>query len=140
MEWQEVAESFKGDGALRDIYILDSTIQTWQAVIDAVRSTYSIVFHREGTIPTDVRDLLNPESRTMLTVDPGRLDINCHFFSETTIEFDLLPNRITSQVELDQVCEFVMVIGRAARKDAILTMENCIEDVILRYDARMDAV
>jgi hypothetical protein len=140
VEWRNVAEGFASDGALRDIYIFDTSVHEWQAVYDVIRASYPLVLRRGGDLPANVRDLLNWEEVPTLTVDPENLDIACHFFDVEEIEFDLLPNRITSQADLDRVCQFLTVIGRAARKDAVLTMENCRDWVVLRYDVLSDSV
>ena len=140
MDWWEVAKDFADDGALRDIYVFGTSPREWQAIYDAVRVTYPVVLHGNGNLPGDVRGLRDWEEVPTLTVDPDGMSINCHFFGEQEVEFDLAPNLITSQADLDRVCQFLTVVGRAAGKDAVLTMENCPDWIILRYDVRSGTV
>lgn len=58
------------------------------------------------------------------------------FFTEEEIEFDLVPNRITSQEGLDRVLEFMRLVARATGKNAICTHENRADAVILEYQAQ----
>lgn len=134
MLWHEVAEEFAQDGALRDIYVFGTSVRDWQAVYDAVRTAYPVILHDNRSLPDDVRDLLDSEAVVTLTVDPSGLAINCHFFVEDEIEFDVCPNTVKTQTELDRLSEFLKLIGSAARKDVVLTPENSSESVILRYD------
>jgi hypothetical protein len=141
VEWRDVASSFSPDGALRDIYAFGTSVREWQAVYDAVRAAYPVVLQDSRGLPADVRELLNwKEACPLLTVDPDGLDIACHFFVEQEIEFDFNPTVVRSQAELDDICRFLMLVGQAAGKDAVLTMENCPDWLILRYDVGLGRV
>ena len=52
----------------------------------------------------------------------------------------LLDLPVMSQAELDDICRFLMLVGQAAGKDAVLTMENCPDWLILRYDVGLGRV
>ena len=141
VEWRDVASSFAPDGALRDIYVFWTSGREWQAVYDAVRAAYPVVLHGGRVLPADVGELLHwEEVPPLLTVDPDGLDIACHFFADQEIEFDFNPAVVRSQTELDDICRFLTLVGRAAGKDAVLTMENRREWLILRYDAGLGQV
>ena len=140
MRWHEVAEGFARDGALRDIYVFGTSAREWQDVYDAIRSAYRVLFHDLTHPPDDVRELLNAMESCTITVEPDGLDINCHFFTEDEIEFDLSPDGVTSRETLDPVCRFMQVVGRAAGKDAVLVVEDGRDWIILRFDVKTDAV
>ena len=68
MDWREVAENFAGDGALRDIYIFDTSAREWQAVYDAIRKAYPVVLHVKAERSTP------PDSRTAAIAQQPRND------------------------------------------------------------------
>jgi hypothetical protein len=37
MTWTEIASDFEWDGMLRDVYVLNTTIDDWQRVLDALK-------------------------------------------------------------------------------------------------------
>lgn len=79
VEWSQVAEEFRPDGALRDIYVLDASIADWQSVYDAVRAAYPVVLRDSQTLPSDVEELFRHDAGVTLSVDPEGLDAVCHF-------------------------------------------------------------
>jgi hypothetical protein len=140
ISWDEVAGDFEHDGALRDVYVFDATVEDWQAVWEAVLHRYTMRTCDGAPPPTDVRAVVGSDARPVVTLDPGGLSANCHFFNAGEIEFDLNPDQINSQATLDRLCEFLALVGTAAGKDAVVTMENMRGSVTLRYDRRADRV
>ena len=139
IRWPDVAEDFAFDGALRDVYVFDTTADDWQAVWRAVVERYPIQAGDGGAVPLDVRPLLGGERRRMM-VDPDGIRANCHFFCEGQVEFDVDPRDFTGQLAMEGLCEFIAMVGRAAGKDAVLTMENAPECVSLRYDVQSGTI
>jgi hypothetical protein len=42
--WKDIEWIFEKDGALRDIYVQNTTISDWQKVVDLLNSDYKLTF------------------------------------------------------------------------------------------------
>ena len=141
MEWQSLVRDFEScDGALCDIYVQDTTIDDWQAVIDSLRqSKFRIELKIDDQVvetPTDVSKLLfrDPSaSCPCMYVHLGSTTLNCHFFTDEEIEFDLDPRDMRPEL-LPDVLNFLKLLGRATSKPVLLTVENSPEAEIMRFE------
>jgi hypothetical protein len=68
-----------------------------------------------------------------MSIEVDGILINCHFFTEQEIEFDIDPREITSEEKLSKVFEFMQRIGRLLQKEVIMTPENCQREIVFRY-------
>lgn len=140
MEWQYVSADFEPDGALKDIYISNATLDDWQAVIDALKSGMPALDFRVGNeaaeLPSDVSMifLTGPNDlRSTLRVPMGKATLNCHFFSDDEVEFDLDPRDMNADL-LPLLLDFLTLLGNATNKSVLLTMENMPEAEIMRFE------
>jgi hypothetical protein len=140
MDWELVSADFEPDGALRDIYIHNTTIADWQAVIDAVtRYVPTLEYRIAGKTvapPTDISILLRAQAddlRCDLYVPMGKATLNCHFFTEDEVEFDLDPREMKPEY-LTTLVDFLRLLGEATAKPVLLTMESMPEAVIMRFE------
>lgn len=146
MDWQRVAEDFEPDGSLRDIYVLETSLDAWQSVIDTLRQRWSsLTFTLNGepaTLPQRVEAIFDArrEQAALLSLMVGGAQLVCHFFVEDEIEFDIDPREITGPAQLEALIEFMALLGRITAKTVVLTHENSPEAVILRYSAESDEV
>jgi hypothetical protein len=77
----------------------------------------------------------------LLRFRPGSsVEFRCHFFGEDEIEFDISPEQVISQPQLDEVAIVLRSVGRSLHRDVLITHENSQGAVILRYDAADDLV
>jgi hypothetical protein len=141
LAWHDVKREFVFDGSWRDIYVLDTSVEDWQAAFDALKS--STFFALEYWV--DYEAVILPESVSvafarageaspLLTVTAEGVQLSCHFFSESQIEFDLDPREILGQPQLDMLIRFMKVLARATSKPAIMTPENFQEMPIIRVE------
>jgi hypothetical protein len=63
----------------------------------------------------------------------GDATVNCHFFSEDEIEFDLDPRDMNAEL-LPLLLDFLTVLGKATNKLVVLTMENMPDAEIMRFE------
>lgn len=130
MNYQDCKIEFEFDGSWRDIYVPDTDIQDWQKLIDFVHSgfyPYSCWIGGEEDnlqLRADAIFKAKSELTQFIQVQTGAVVLNCHFFTPDEIEFDLDPREIQSQVELNQVLQFMREIGRITNREVILTPEN----------------
>lgn len=140
MKWEQVAKDFEScDGALCDIYVQNTTVDDWQAVMDSLeRSKLDIELQIDGQVvelPQDISELLfrHPDaSCPCMYVQIGSTTLNCHFFTDEEIEFDLNPRDMRPEL-LSSILDFLKMLGRATSKPVILTDENSPEATIMRF-------
>src|SRR5438094_9223626 len=103
MDWQRVETEFEWDGSLRDLYILDADVEVWQRVVDTLRSSeYPCCYRVDGNecpLPEDVEDIFKKrhEASFLLSIDAESILLNCHFFAEEEVEFDLDPRELDAE-------------------------------------------
>ena len=89
-----------------------------------------------ATLPRNVGELLYYDEydvRSTLYVPLGHTTLNCHFFTEEEIEFDLDPREMNASL-LDPLLEFLEMLGSTTGKRIILTVENSPENTIFEFD------
>jgi len=146
VEWHQVATDFEPDGLLRDIYVLQTTKADWQRVWEAIlRFEPPSLFSIDGVPaekPMCVEEVFKVRCRAtpLLSLTLESLVLNCHFFDEGEIEFDLDPTDVKGQDQLDVLTGFIHHLGRLTRKAVILTFENTTDQPILRYTPDDDEI
>ena len=143
MEWERVESAFDWDGSWRDLYVLDASLDAWQRLLDFLKSgPYGLTFRRETVEPLPARASSafgGPDDvRPLLHVDLGSVTLNCHFFAEDEVEFDLDPREVQSGAEAESVFEFMRGVGRALGKPVRLTPESMSDLTLIEYDPASD--
>jgi hypothetical protein len=146
MDWQEIALHFEPDGFLRDIYVPDSSIEDWQAIWtfltgDPDRLTFSV----DGVPTVPPRTVAEvfaagQDHSVLVSYALGNQVLNCHFFDEAEIEFDIDPRQVDGQDAADELTGFMTTIGRLISKPVILTQENDQAAMIARFDPETGSV
>ena len=138
MEWAEVASQFAEDSSLRDIYILDTTVDDWQTVLDALRELDpSPVFslnHEPSELPERAGDLLakSADFGGLLKVNVGGMVIHCHPNGPDTIEFDILRSDVDGPDRLNVLAGFMERLANVTQKVVTLAHDGAPEAVIGR--------
>src|SRR5688572_2072680 len=126
IEWHTVAEDFACDGALRDIYVLQTTAADWQRALDTVRSAATDIQYRCGEQSLPLPPLFGGarECGRLLTFRIGSIGLACHFFHDADIEFDFWPQDLAGQADLDDLLRFIQQLGDSVGKPVIVCPEN----------------
>jgi hypothetical protein len=146
MDWSLIAPDFQHDGSLRDIYILDTSIDDWALVWQVlIAESGRLAFEVDGvagTPPADVREAfgLRASHSVIASYRLGKQRLNCHFFVEDEVEFDLDPRDVDGPAEAERLAQFLVVLGRTTSKEVRLTAENGREAIIARYSPTSDSV
>ena len=141
LTWEQCRADFDADGSLRDIFVLDTTIDQWRSVYVMLSTNYSCSFEVDGVprvLPLLVDEMFairRAESKPILTIRAGNVTVACHFFSEKEIELSLDPAEVTSQVELDPLLAFLKQIGDLCKKPITVHRENYKKFPLITYDA-----
>jgi len=144
MGWEHHKDLFAWDGSLIDIYVLDTTLEDWQRLLDFLRaSPYDLRYsgHSDAAPLPDRAETIfaqNWEAHVALSIDESQLSLKCHFFTPDEIEFDLNPHAIDGQPRLDRLLDFMRALGSTLGKAVILTPENFQQRPLYRFDPRTD--
>ncbi len=145
MDWSQIAPDFTPDGSLRDIYILGTSINDWALIWNVLTASNRLTFEVEGiarTPPGDVREAFALHASHSVTAcyRLGKQRLNCHFFVEEEVEFDLDPRDVDGLVEAESLGQFLVDLGRATSKEVRLTAENEPGAMIAQYSPISDSV
>jgi hypothetical protein len=130
VDWDEIAPAFEPDGALRDIYVLETTLADWQAVLDALRGWTPrpafVIGSADRPLPDRAEDIFASqwENTGLLSLFVGGMRLNCHFFTVDEIEFDLDPAEVAAPSQLAALTGFMRLLAGVTGKPVILTDEN----------------
>lgn len=139
LDWTDLEPDFLHDGTGRDVLILDADLDAWQKTLDAIRAAgYGTTFELDGQLapfPAKAADVVGSPDNPVLNVQVGRVTLNCHFFDESEIEFDLDPRDLQGPKDLDALVGFLRLIASATALDVMLTPENDPDHALLYVDS-----
>ena len=137
LPWAEVESEFTHDGSLRDIYVHGTDLSDWERLIKRLRTSYVTQWSVDGVLvaPMTAEEcfLVREQSSVVLSVLDGGLLINCHFFTQAEIEFDLDPRDVREE-NWPSLVSFLRLLAATTRKDALITAENLPEDIIATFE------
>lgn len=128
--WADLRQAFHIDGSLRDIVVVDTDLGDWERAYGYVRQLGAAADSRlesdPDPLPGTVLEVfaLHDERSTRLEVHLGQVQLNCFFFGEMEIEFDLSPKAVASEAEARSILSFMRGLGRATGRPVHLTEEN----------------
>jgi hypothetical protein len=141
-----INQVFFVDGSLRDIYVFNVDLDEWQKLYELVHSSqWNIILYKDGQISeyedTTVHKLIKEKENhsIMMTINIKGILINCYFFSDTEIEFDIDPKEVKSGSDVNIVFDFMKKISKVLGKESILTVEGDPENplVIVHSDGTL---
>lgn len=128
--WESARSEFAWEGSWRDICVRDVDLPAWRSAVEALgrRNPHSR-FTLDGVeqqIPFDLNHLFaaGAEGRALWSVVVAEVTLNCHFFAEGEIEFDLDPREVRGQEQLDGVIRFMRTLASATARPTLMTPEN----------------
>ncbi|AIY14005.1 MULTISPECIES: hypothetical protein [Cellulophaga] len=133
--WKDIEWIFKADGALRAIYILNSSISDWKKVIAIINQKYHVNFRNsdEGNFTKKIDDRLiidyltnrkKTDETKLASILIGEIRLNCHFFQDDEIEFDINPKEINSIKDFELIESFMYDISETLGKEVILKYDD----------------
>lgn len=133
MTLAEHAAAFEGHGPVRDIYVLDTTSDDWQRLLDHLRTSHHRLDFRAGgePVPLPPRPAeifahnAKPDVPTAdLHVDLGGYQIATFFWEAENIEFTVFPELIDTEQRYQALMAFLVELATVTGKPAILTTET----------------
>ena len=138
LAWDDLKVEFAWDGSLRDICVIDTSIADWRSALEMIHAGgYRLVFTIDGveaTAPDNLHQIFGQprECSFLLAAFVDGVQLNCHFFSESEIEFDLDPREVAGQAEFDAVITFMRKLATSTQKSALMTPESSHERAFIR--------
>lgn len=150
LRWDQVSALFDPDlmGALPDLFIPDTTVEDWQAVLDLVTASGWPWRFEIGTAEqplwTAASIFARPDGdeTAVLKVwpEPGVLAI-FWLYAETEISFDIDLRELQGQHGVDALCAFLRAIGSRLGKPVLMTPEGGSQErPVLGYDPALGKV
>ena len=132
IRWETCKRAFSefiGEGSLRDIYVLDTTIEDWRTLFAQLQIRFKLSYVVDGTdrqLPLTVDEIFATREQACPTLSflVGDIWVVTHFFTPDEIEFDIAARDVTSQASLDHLLGFLQLIGDTVRRTVLLTPEN----------------
>jgi hypothetical protein len=129
------AEDFVADGALRDVCVLDTTIDDRRRMFDglpAVPGNHVLTWTLSGTTEGGALDASvvwsrreqEPEESASLAIDIDGVWFTCYFFDIEEIKFTFDPSGVVDEAVFAPVHAFVTWLGTATGREVIVTMEG----------------
>ncbi len=120
----------KDEGALRDIYIDDCSIEDWDKVVKALKeSDFILRFSMneiETGLPLNISSIFSDtENYFRLEVREESVIINSYFCAESQIEFDIDPRDFVGIDQFQILYKFMRLLARETGKVVKLTQQNC---------------
>ena len=136
------------DGScLPDVYVADTTVADWQAVLDLVVEQRWAFEYSEGEAVLPL-----PRAATVLSRPAGAECPNLRvwpdpevcaifrFLGEEQVDFDVDLRELQGQERLDVLCGFLAAIGRQLGKSVPMYFEGDTREPFLGYDIAADRV
>jgi hypothetical protein len=138
--WPDLQYAFRVDGCLRDVVVEPADKPDWQRAYDYVRDLVAAGHARVESnpveLPQDVvevfalRDVDSPWLHLFL----DSVQVNCHFFGELAVEFDVDPREITSPSAAAKLLVFVEGLGAALARPVDVTHDDQRHAIWLTFD------
>lgn len=136
------------EGAVRDVYVEETTSGDWQTLIDAIQERWSCSYTEDGApvpMPPAAEVLRRRSDRaTMLEIHLcEHLAVQAHFFESDQIEFSFLPTEVRDDADVYRILNFVLHLGRTLGRIVHMTVESRMGDRPpddLRYEPSQDQI
>ena len=134
------------DGSLRDIYILNASVQDWDSILRLARASSQW----DASFSYDGPDLLFPQQYAEITALPQDacatlvwkiygLDLYCHFWLDTEIEFHFDPAQL-NDVNFGSLQDWLRLVGKTLRRDVLVTQENASNEPLMIYKYEINRI
>ncbi|WP_146568664.1 hypothetical protein [Posidoniimonas corsicana] len=136
--YHDCRSEFEWFGHWLDIYVFNTTIKEWNQVLAALRQfeIRNEIDSKHANIPHPLdNDFFGRTSRDATyfrAFDYKGIQVNCHFFTDEEVEFDIDPREIVDQAALDDLIELLHLISDVTQKSVVLAPENAEGVTIVR--------
>lgn len=141
--YSKVKADLAVDGSLRDVLIKSVGHDEWNRVLQLVKENWTHQFESDGAVrplPADVSEVfeLSEVSTVCLKMKVQSLLINCHFFRDAEIEFDIDPEEVSSLEGFRDLAQFIEKVAVTLGRTVEVTHEGAPELCFLKFDPSAD--
>ena len=146
MKYAEAKEFLYSDGSWRDVYILGTESEDSERFLEFLRPILEADSFTVDCVPSELpasyAQVLRQreENSPVLSIPVGRSYLNCHFFTDSEIELDLIPAKYDNESDWNELDAFLRSLADAMRMEVVVTPENCSSEVLIRYTPRAEQV
>ena len=140
MKWQDSQQYFLADGSLRDLIIRDIDESNWNRFLVEVHElNIELSFFHGGkviSLPATYSAIikLQESDPTTLSMNIGAgVIVNCHFFIEEELEFDIDPKQIKCDATYNSLLEFIRRLKVIFERDVLLTEEGDSDAILIQF-------
>ena len=124
-DWNEAKKLFEWDGSLVDIFVARTTLTDWANLLFLLRQRAWPYKYQEEDIEMEMpSEFVGSALSRLLMVQVGHLSVNCHFFDEDEIEFDIDTREVKGPADYDELLGFMRMIGASLGKPVCLAAEG----------------
>ncbi|PIB35722.1 hypothetical protein BFP72_10115 [Reichenbachiella sp. 5M10] len=131
-----IAELLTLNGALRDIFILGSTLDDWNNVLHGLKnSDYGLDFlidSEPAELPHNAEEIFKIENSKTLRVRQDNIFFNSYFFVDSEIDFDIDPRDFVAFEQGEDLVNFMRFLSNLTNKPCILTPELDQEYILMK--------
>jgi hypothetical protein len=135
--WKDIKWMFESNGA--DIYVQEVSIDDWRKIISLINEKYKVKYGVANQInENETIDYLTDETGEIesksVSIYLGEIQLNCHFFLDDQIEFDIDPKEINSIQDYESIEDFMINVSKTIDKQVTLTWENDVKFPLVKID------
>ena len=124
-DWKEIFAP--NDGMLLNIIAFDTKLNDWRHLFGLLSALYTFTYSEddaEKELP-DIELIFHrrQEASTCLRINAAGISINCHFFGEEPMDFDVLPEEVDSPEKAKAVFDFMTKLAIALSREVFLFPE-----------------
>ena len=132
-------KNLRKDGALRDIYVLETNIEHWRKLFKILTSAYKSEYYVDGSvkqIPASVDEVfdLRGSASPLMRFQVAGVTVACHFFCFEQIELDFDAREVNSETAFEGLISVLKLIGDGLNKRTIMTYENDEQNPFVSYE------
>ncbi|MCB2407923.1 hypothetical protein [Hymenobacter lucidus] len=137
LSWEVLKKHvYRSDGSLPDVIVLDTNRDDWRRWVDFVQANYPVRFLYRGDeepLEQEKIDLAAvftywdndlPGNAPFAYVTIGRIQFNCFFLSDDTIDCDIDPREIKEQDDHAQLLHFLTSVAALLGKKIVVVEEG----------------
>jgi hypothetical protein len=131
VDWDAVRDFFEWDGSWRDLYVFGTTVDDWDRLLSALRTSPFAVTCGEQVgstvpMPQSLKAHFEGDGEPLmfLSVIIEGITLNAHMFAAEEIEFDLDPREIAAAPQFGVLLRFMNFLADTVGKPVVLTPEN----------------
>jgi hypothetical protein len=140
--WEQCRSDFAWDGSWRDLYVRGASVKKWSSFLGALPSWPYRTEYRIGgekaPLPPDAGQVFRAKEKAAsdLSIAVDAVVLNCHFFVEDELEFDLDPRQVDGAATFEALLGFMRRLGVLLEASVVLTPENLATRPIVEFDPR----